>query len=882
MRDFDAVIIGSGIGGLTSAAALAKAGKRVLVLERHNIPGGYAQTFRRGRFEFDVALHWLTGIGSPDNRGPLWQMLGALGVAQKLQFIPVREFLRCVIPGLDITMPFGIDENEAFLCGRFPKESGEIKSFFAIMRRLGAEIHAIGPGRQPPADLTPYPTMRTYKGRNVAQALREIVSNENLRMALAQVCNYFSQPYSLISFIDYIFVFSLFLTYGAVLIRGKAQALSQAFVDVIEENGGEIRFNNGASRILVEDGKVSGVVAEDGTEVACPFVVSNADPIHTCLQLIGRDHVPSWYLKQLASLTAGGGIMSVYLGLDCPNEQLGLFNHTTFLMGDGDVSLDSTKEFDMLKSGEALILPGVGIANYSASDPEYAPPGTAMMSISTATYGNTWMKLRPDEYAEKKNRTADQLIGYAQKLVPGLRDHIEEMEVGTPLTNIRYTGNYGGSFVGFGETRTIESKRIDTRGPIEGLYFASSWVNGGGVPVCAMSGMMAAMSVLGDMAQGSCRAAIEQVKALTEPGVRDAGELSDAVLFLEREVMTALHPGRITLKIEGIIDETKSARTLRLAPVGGGLPPFKPGQFINLFVNVRGIATSRPYSISSPPGKPYYEITVRRKSGGFVSHYLLDKVKEGDVLSASEPSGSFFHNPLIDTEVLVFLAGGSGITPFISFLRHGAEKRSPFDVHLVYGSRDPDDVLFCDELRELAAKNRNFRMDLVISEPPAGWMGLTGFLDAKLISSLAGPAEGKTFFVAGPPEMHRLVDQTLKTLGVPRWRIRKEFYGPPDDVSREEGWPGISPGEAFEVAEEKTGRAFRARAGEPLIVSLERAGIVLPAVCRAGQCSACRTRLIAGNVFVPANVLRRWADERAGYIHPCMSYPLSGLRIRIP
>ncbi|RJR39668.1 MAG: FAD-dependent oxidoreductase [Desulfobacteraceae bacterium] len=884
--DFEVIVIGSGIGGLTAAAALSKAGRKVLVLERHNIPGGYAQTFVRGRFEFDVALHWLSGIGTPEKPGPLGLLLGGLGIAQKLSFIPIREFLRCVIPGLDITMPFGIEENESFLSTRFPKEAGEIKHFFGVMRSLAAEMQAVGPGRQP-VDLTPYPTLRTYQGRNLADVLTEMISNERLRLALAQPGNYFSQPYPLISFNDYIFVFSMFLNYGAVLIKGKAQALSQAFVDVIEECGGTVRFNKGVSRILVKDGSVRGVLAEDGSKIHCPCVVSNADPINTCLQLIGRDAVPLWYLKQLSTLTAGGGVMSVYLGLDCPNERLGLFNHTTFLMREdkGDLSLNNAKAFDMLKSGEAFTsLPalGVAIANYSASDPDYAPPGTTMMSISTGTYGSTWLGLSPSEYDATKRALAEQLIGRAERVVPGLRDHIEEMEIGTPLTNIRYTGNYGGSFVGFGETRTIDPKRINTRGPLEGLYFTGSWVNGGAIPVCTMSGMMAAMAVMEDLSRGSGREPFEQVKALVEPGLKDAGELTGAGLRREKALMTTLHPGRIKLKVLETIEETSSCRTLRLEPVEGNLPLFKAGQFINLFVLVDGIATSRPYTISSPPGRSYYDITVRRKPDGFVSHYLLDRVKAGDVLTATEPAGVFLSNTLVNRTDMVFLAGGSGITPFASFLRQAVENRPAFAVQLIYGSRSPEDVIFQEELTEMQRRNPAVKVDLVISDPPAGWKGHKGFIDAELIHSLVGSTEGKTFFVAGPPEMHRLVDHALKTLKVPARRIKKEPFGPSADVTLEKGWPGISKRDEFKCMEDRTGKTFTAAAGDPLIVSMEKAGIVVPAQCRVGRCSACRTRLISGDVFIPAYDARRWADARAGYIHPCVSYPIGNLHIKLP
>ena len=100
-------------------------------------------------------------------------------------------------------------------------------------------------------------------------------------------------------------------------------------------------------------------------------------------------------------------------------------------------------------------------------------------------------------------------------------------------------------------------------------------------------------------------------------------------------------------------------------------------------------------------------------------------------------------------------------------------------------------------------------------------------------------------------------------------------------MTAEAGWPGVAPDAEFEVVEERSGRSIKARAGEPLMNALEREGIVVPAVCRAGECGACRTRLVSGKVFALERVALRWVDRKAGYIHPCLSYPVEDLRIRL-
>ncbi len=411
--------------------------------------------------------------------------------------------------------------------------------------------------------------------------------------------------------------------------------------------------------------------------------------------------------------------------------------------------------------------------------------------------------------------------------------------------------------------------------------------------------------------------------ALRQPG-RGVDYTRDEFKDVVRRVVSRIHPDRMRLRVTEVIQETPTTRTLRCERVDGPLPPFRAGQYVNVFLDVDGVLTSRPYSISSappsippagggerggasPPPAGGMDLTVRDKPGGFVAPYLLNEVQVGDELETTGPAGSFYYEPLIDGDDLVFLAGGSGITPFMSIIRDALRRDLPrFDglrallkIHLLYGSRVPDDVIFGDELAELADRHSNFNYTLVISEPPPGHTGdrkgrpyLTGFLGADLIREQIGDVKGKTFYICGPGAMYDFCLSALAELGVPPHRIRRELYGPPDDVTKEPGWPeGLSADTVFEVevvnlppargGEERGGQTIRAPAGEPLMNTLERYGIVVPAVCRSGACSACRIRLLSGQVFMPAETGLRESDREHGYIHACVSYPLGDLRIRL-
>lgn len=384
--------------------------------------------------------------------------------------------------------------------------------------------------------------------------------------------------------------------------------------------------------------------------------------------------------------------------------------------------------------------------------------------------------------------------------------------------------------------------------------------------------------------------------ALRQPG-KGVDYTHERFQDIVRRVVSPIHPKRMKLRVTEILQETPTTKTLRCQRTDGPLPPFRPGQYVNLFVDVDGVLTSRPYSISSPPlaggtEGGLLELTVRDKPGGFVAPYLLHEVQVGDELETTGPAGHFYHEPLIDGDDLVFLAGGSGITPFMSIIRDAVRRgavTSPLRIHLLYGSRVPQDIIFGDELSQLATacvplvgkEHRDFSYSPVISEPPPGYEGVTGFLDADQIRGQIGDISGKTFYICGPPVMHDFCLAALKELGVPPHKVRRELYGPPDDVTQEPGWPaGLSADTIFDV-EILDQQTVRAPAGEPLMNTLERYGIIVPAVCRTGACSACRTKLLSGRVFMPAHTALRQSDREHGYIHACMSYPLENLRIRL-
>jgi ferredoxin-NADP reductase len=349
---------------------------------------------------------------------------------------------------------------------------------------------------------------------------------------------------------------------------------------------------------------------------------------------------------------------------------------------------------------------------------------------------------------------------------------------------------------------------------------------------------------------------------------------------MTREYIDRLHPKELTLTVSRIIEETPTTKTLRLVPTDLPLPPFLPGQYTAVTVQVDGIRTGRPLSISSAPNQiAYWDLTVRRVAGGLVSNYLMDRVKVGDTLTCSGPAGNFYVNPLVHDPTIVAIAGGSGVTPFMSMIRRIVDFGLDNRIFLFYGNRDLNDVIFHEELTRIARSNKNIRYIPVIEAPPKGYAGRSGYITAETIKDEIGDVSAKTFFLCGPQAMYDFCLPQLEKLGVPGRKIRREMYGTPLSITAYPGWPSaVNEGDSFsvKVRGEKT---VTAPATTPLLTTLENNGIIVPFLCRSGQCSMCRVKLLAGTVYQPPGTPVRKSDTQFGYVHSCVSFPIEDIEI---
>jgi len=501
MGGYDVIVVGAGNAGLTASASMAQKGLKVLLLERHNLPGGSATSFCRGRFEFEVALHQLSGLGSPENPGPLRALLGSLGVLDSLQFVEMSDLYRVqTLDGFDITLRADRHQVVQELQNRFPSEKGAIESFFQLVYDFAQQMLQAVVFRDPEPSREKYPLLYRYALVPCKEVLDAYFRDDLLKAVVSAYWGYLGMPPSRLAFTYLAMLFFTYIEFKPFHLNGGSQAMSNAIASRFLAQGGTFRTNCGVRRIRVDGGAVRGVVTDDGEEIPARFVVSNVSPVATYLQLIGRDLVPEEALTEMRGRSLGPSAFTVYMGFDCEHEQLGITESTNFILPHieiGDRAYNQMREVEM---GSEFML----LSCYDVADPDFSPPGTCQASLVTLKFGEPWLRVPVTEYYRTKYRGAEAMLRTTERVLPGLRAHLEEAEAATPLTHMRYLGHPGGSIYGF-EQQTKDSLFFQPgrRSPIGGLFFASGWSGDCGFQPTLEAGRAVARSILKTLDAGS-------------------------------------------------------------------------------------------------------------------------------------------------------------------------------------------------------------------------------------------------------------------------------------------------------------------------------------------------------------------------------------------
>ncbi len=483
--EFDAVIIGSGLGGLSCAAAFARQGFKPLVLEQHYVPGGYASTFKRpGGFVFDVSLHSTT-VGE---RGGMHNLIPGFPEITDVEFVLKPYLYRAIFPDHDLRVPQkDLKAYQEMLVKHFPGEKESIDGILEDMQGLVRDVgkYSDAGGK---VDMSTFPKEFPYlvkcHGKTWGSLVDARTKDPRLKAVLSALWGYFGLPPSKLSVYYYAIPTVGYLEQGGYYPKGRSQKISDAFVKFIEDHGGAVKLKTRVDKILVKDHEAYGVKCANGMEYKSKVVVSNSNAFDTFLKMMDEKDFLKDYLAKFDTYSVSLSSFQIFLGLkkDLVGE-LGIDDSEIFYSPgyDDDKAYQELLNADVENSGWAIML-------YDNVYNGYSPEGKNTISIMVLQGYGPWERYEADywkenkkEYKAEKERMADILIKRVEKTVlTGLSDAIEIKEIGTPLTNVRYTGNYRGAIYGWDQTlNNTVTNRLPHTTPIKNLYLAGAWTRPG-------------------------------------------------------------------------------------------------------------------------------------------------------------------------------------------------------------------------------------------------------------------------------------------------------------------------------------------------------------------------------------------------------------------
>ena len=507
MAKFDAVVVGAGNAGLAAALHMQQAGKKTLLIEQHNLPGGCASSFRRGRFEIEPSLHELCDVGPVSNPGEVRKLMELYGV--DVDWVEVPDCFRCVSTWsdgtpMDITMPAGIqpfiDKVEEYVPGSKPKMTELFELFEEILQGI-AYISASNGHADSNVLKEKYPNLlRTgaYPTKKVLQAMKMPQKAIDI---LSVYWAYLGVDMEHLAFIHYAAMVHKYVSRGAAIPSHTSHEISVKMVERFREMGGECWFNCRAEEFLFDGDALCGVRTNLGT-IETKHVLANINPDIIYGKMMPKDLVPEREKKLSAARDRkfGGRMYTAYFCCDKSAEELGIKDYNTFLAG----TADSRKEYENIMGGMATNEYAIFLC-YNIVNPEFSPKGTCVCSFTTFGSPVDWNDLSQEDYFKFKTDGAKKMLKtLKEKMGVDLAGHIEEMEVASPWTFARYLGAPEGSVYGYETTdwdgMMARMMMLGTDYPIKGLRpIGAAGPRGDGYSAAVICGQLMAANALKDL-----------------------------------------------------------------------------------------------------------------------------------------------------------------------------------------------------------------------------------------------------------------------------------------------------------------------------------------------------------------------------------------------
>ncbi len=508
-RRFDAIVVGSGLGGLTAGALYARTGARILVLERNDSFGGAATVYRHDGLAIEASLHEMDGLDDSDAKTPL---LHSLGLDRILPFVDVGDLyqVRGPLIGAPFALPHGMDAAYTALADRFPQHADGLHAYLqriAAVREAVrfAGLHHDDPGwwlrHAPEAVRRVWPLLREGRA-TVGEVLGGLFGeDEAVKVALAANLAYYHDDPDRMSFLSYAIPQASYLTGGGHYVRGGSAALTNGLVALIREAGGIVEAGREVDTLLVNLTGVAGVRhrARGGDDVAfeyAPVVFGNAAPYRLAEMLpkAARETFFVPYARRSLSIS----LWTVSIGLRRPASEFGVRHYSTFIFPTWMKALSGLRETAaVMAEPDGERLPAYVFVDYHQIDSGLNETGPYLGSFCGIDRLENWAGLSAKDKSERKERWMDRLIADLDREFPGIASAVVQREMATAETLAHYLNTPGGAVYGFApEGSLADVFSFTPRTHVDGLWLASAYTFGGGFTGAMLGGAEAARQAI--------------------------------------------------------------------------------------------------------------------------------------------------------------------------------------------------------------------------------------------------------------------------------------------------------------------------------------------------------------------------------------------------
>jgi all-trans-retinol 13,14-reductase len=505
-RPWDAIVIGSGLGGLTCASLLARFGKRVLILERHTVPGGFTHTFSRKGFEWDVGVHYVGQVSNPNAiMRKVFDYISG-GALKWAAMDPLYD--RAVIAGDVYDFVAGVENQISELLKSFPDEEIAIRKYYKLVQSAGtSSAWFFGEKTMPPwlSRTAGFFLRRKFfrlASKTTYEVMRTLTNNEKLISVLCAQCGDYGMTPKRSSFGIHSVVVEHYLNGGSYP-QGGAKKIHEAVLGVFRKHGGVLRLKSEVTLVLVEKGRAVGIELSSGQKFFAPIIISNVGARNTFNHLLESNaSVPARYTSDLHRIRGSTAHACLYIGLNASDAELGLPKHNLWIYDQYD--FDEAYDRSLKDPEGAPTLTYISFP--SAKDPEWAEkhPGKATLQVITScSYDSVrewealpWMK-RGEKYLKFKADLTEKLLQKAYEAVPQIRGKLAHVELSTPLSTRHFMNYESGEIYGLEHSPArFKLRWLRPRTPIRGLFLTGQDIITVGVGGALFSGILTAIAVL--------------------------------------------------------------------------------------------------------------------------------------------------------------------------------------------------------------------------------------------------------------------------------------------------------------------------------------------------------------------------------------------------